>query len=127
MWKGGGGGGGGGGCGGGGISDPKDGISLAARQQTWWPETRTAEVKDFEQPVGPNHSLPVNAKPLDCFFLFLLSPYFTTWATDTNRCSQHKMAAKGVATRCGKKSRQTTEGEPVDPHHDETEHASSAT
>ena len=35
------------------ISDPKDGVSLAAHKQTW---RRAAEVKDFEQLVGPNYS-----------------------------------------------------------------------
>ena len=52
-------------------SDPTDNVSLAARQQTWWPATCTAEVKDFEQLVEPSHSLPVNVQPLGCFFLFL--------------------------------------------------------
>ena len=44
--------------------------------QTWRPATSAAEVKDFEQLVGPNqHNLPVNVKPLGCFFLFLPSKF----------------------------------------------------
>ena len=42
-----------------------------------------AEVKDFEQPVDLNHSLPVSVKPLGYFFLYLSSIFFTNSATET--------------------------------------------
>ena len=50
--------------------------------------TCAAEVKDFEQLVGPNHSHPVSVQPLDCFFLLLLLIFFTHSATETNRYTQ---------------------------------------
>ena len=52
--------------------------------QTWRLATRTAEVKtlaagvkDLEPPLGPDHSLPVNSKPLGCFVTFLSSTFFS--------------------------------------------------
>ena len=50
------------------IHDRKDDIFQVAQLQTWRPATHVGEVMDFEQPVGPNCSLPVNAKRLDWFF-----------------------------------------------------------
>ena len=58
--------------------------------------TQASEVKNFEQLVGPSHSLPNYAKPLDCFFLFLLSAFFTPSAAETNRYAQNEITAKDV-------------------------------
>ena len=54
----------------------------------------TPHVKLFEKPVGPSHSLPKAAKPLDYFFL--PQTFFETASKETNRYARQKIAAEGT-------------------------------
>ena len=78
------------------VSDPEDEVPLLTLQQTWRPATHAPNVKPFEKPVGPSHSLPKAAKPLDYFFLFLPQTFFETASEETNRYARQKIAAKGT-------------------------------
>ena len=78
------------------VSDPEDEVPLLTLQQTWRPATHAPDVKPFEKPVGPSHSLPKAAKPLDYFFLFLPQTFFETASEETNRYARQKIAAKGT-------------------------------
>ena len=64
--------------------------------QTSRPATRTVEVKtcaagvkDLQPPLGPNHSLPVNSRPLGSS---VVDFFLTKSATETNRYASHEIA-----------------------------------
>jgi hypothetical protein len=77
-------------------SDPEDNIPLALLQMTWRSAGLPIAVKEFVLPAGPVHSLPLNAKPLDYFLLFVPQHFFQTAADETNNYAKQKIAARGL-------------------------------
>ena len=78
------------------VSDQDDPVPLLTLQQTWQPATHAPKAKPFEKPGGWNHTLPKDAKPLDCFFFFLPQTFLETASEETNRYARQKIAAEGT-------------------------------